>query len=167
MIIRLLTKLDSAKYKSLRLEALKNNPEAFSSSYEEEKDMTIQQTEARLNSEQSHTYGAFTEEDLVGIATLVIETKKKIQHRASIVAVYVQQDSRKGGIGKSLLTELIKKAKNLPGIEQIYLTVTASNLPAKKLYHALGFETYGIEKRALKIEHTYYDDELMVLFIHK
>ncbi|PMC36010.1 GNAT family N-acetyltransferase [Bacillus sp. UMB0899] len=165
MKIRLLTESDSTKYKSLRLEALHNNPEAFSSSYEEEKDMSIQQTEVRLNSGHSYTLGAFIEEDLVGVATLVVETKKKIQHRATIVAVYVHQDFRYEGIGKRLITELTTMAKNKPKIEQIYLTVTASNLPAKQLYTSLGFESYGIEKRALKIDDTYYDDELMVLFI--
>jgi len=163
--IRFLTGIDSAQYKSLRLEALQNNPEAFSSSYKEEIDIPIQQTEIRLNAEHSYTIGAFINKKLVGVATLVVETKKKIQHRATIFAVYVYPKHRNVGIANKLLAELIKKAKSLPRVEQIYLTVTASNLPAKKLYHSIGFETYGIEKRALKIEDTYYDDELMVLFI--
>lgn len=165
MKIRFLTGLDSASYKSLRLEALHNNPEAFSSSYEEEEKMPIQQTELKLNTEYTHTIGAFIKEDLIGIATLVVETKKKILHRATIVAVYVHQDYRNAGIGKKIVTELIKKAKSMMRIEQIYLTVTASNLPAKQLYQSIGFETYGIEKRALRIEDTYFDDELMVLYI--
>ncbi|MGQ4665114.1 hypothetical protein AB3Z07_12030 [Metabacillus halosaccharovorans] len=54
MKIRCLTGLDSAKYKSLRLEALQNNPEAFSSSYEEEEKMPIQQTE--LAKYRIHSY---------------------------------------------------------------------------------------------------------------
>lgn len=165
MDIRFLTGRDSAQYKSLRLEALQNNPEAFSSSYKEEIDLPIQQTEIRLNAEQSYTIGAFIDKKLVGVATLVVETKKKIQHRATIVAVYVHPKHRNIGLGKRLLAELIIKAKSLPKVEQIYLTVTASNISAKKLYHSIGFETYGIEKRALKIKDTYYDDELMVLFI--
>ena len=37
MEIRMLTSLDDAeKYRSIRLESLKNTPEAFASSYEEE-----------------------------------------------------------------------------------------------------------------------------------
>lgn len=165
MDIRFLTGIDSTHYKSLRLEALQNNPEAYSSSYEEEINIPLHQTQNRLNAEHSYTIGAFIDKKLVGTATLVVETKKKIQHRATIVSVYVHPKHRNVGLGKRLLSELIKKAKSLPRIEQIYLTVTASNLPAKKLYHSIGFEMYGIEKRALKIEETYYDDELMVLFI--
>lgn len=79
--------------------------------------------------------------------------------------MYVHQDYRNAGIGKKIVTELIEKAKSMLRIEQIYLTVTASNLPAKQLYQSIGFVTYGVEKRALKIEETYFDDELMVLFI--
>ena len=165
MKIRLLTESDTAIYKPLRLEALKHNPEAFSSSYEEEKDMPIEQTHLRLKAEHFYTFGAFVEENLVGIATLIVETKKKINHRATIVAVYIHQDYRNAGIGRSLLTELINKAKTMTMIEQIYLTVTASNIPAKQLYHSLGFETYGLEKRAMKMKDIYYDEELMVLFI--
>ncbi|WP_316246610.1 GNAT family N-acetyltransferase [Sutcliffiella horikoshii] len=57
----------------------------------------------------------------------------------------------------------INKAKELEKIEQIYLAVTAGNEPAKRLYTSLGFVTYGIDRNGLKIEDTYFDEELMVL----
>ncbi len=165
MEIRILASKDAEKYQRLRIEALQNHPEAFSSSFEEEKDMPIQKTEERLNGKQSFTFGAFIEKDLIGVATLIVETKIKIKHRATIVAVYVHPSARNTGIGKKLMHELINQAKALPEIEQIYLTVTASNYSAKHLYNSLGFKTYGIEKKALKVEGTYFDDELMVLFL--
>lgn len=78
--------------------------------------------------------------------------------------MYVCPENRNSGIAKSLMLKAIKKAKAIEGVEQIYLTVTSSNEPAKKLYQSLGFKTYGIDERALKVDHTYFDDELMVLF---
>lgn len=63
------------------------------------------------------------------------------------------------------MVEAIKKANSLSGIEQIYLSVVTTNEPAKKLYVSLGFEFFGRGKRALKFDHTYYDEDHMVLFL--
>ncbi|MEM5594526.1 hypothetical protein AAHH67_27330 [Niallia circulans] len=35
----------------------------------------------------------------------------------------------------------------------------------KKVYRAFGFETYGIDRKAIKINGKYYDEELMVLYL--
>jgi RimJ/RimL family protein N-acetyltransferase len=43
------------------------------------------------------------------------------------------------------------------------LTVVASNVAARRLYSAAGFEEYGLERRALKVGDEYYDEVLMVL----
>jgi ribosomal protein S18 acetylase RimI-like enzyme len=79
--------------------------------------------------------------------------------------MYVSPKKRGIGIANNLMIEAIKKAKEIKGIEQIYLTVVSINEPAKKLYNSLGFETYGIDKKALKIDNTYFDEELMVLYV--
>ncbi len=63
------------------------------------------------------------------------------------------------------MLELIKKAKNCNGVEQIKLTVVSENGTAKKLYKSLGFEVYGVERNALKFNGKYFDEELMVLRI--
>jgi RimJ/RimL family protein N-acetyltransferase len=48
-------------------------------------------------------------------------------------------------------------------VEQVCLTVVASNVAARRLYSAAGFEEYGLERRALKVGDEYYDEVLMVL----
>lgn len=164
MQIRLLHLNDATSYREIRLEALLTHPEAFSSSYEEEKEYSIEKYMNRLKAETTFTFGAFENDQLIGVVTLVLETKNKIRHRANIVAMYVTPEKRRFGIGKNLMLEAINKAKNIEGIEQLYLTVTATNEPAKKLYHSLSFESYGIDKRALRVNETYFDDELMVLY---
>jgi ribosomal protein S18 acetylase RimI-like enzyme len=164
MEIRKLDYKDASAYKELRLEALRNHPEAFSSSYEEEKDDPLERTASRLNDQNSFTFGAFTDEMLIGVVSLVLDTKTKIRHRGHIFAMYVTQNIRRTGAGKALISRAISQAKE-NGIEQLYLTVTASNEPAKKLYQSFGFKVFGIDKNALKFEDTYFDDELMVLFL--
>ncbi|WP_226683250.1 GNAT family N-acetyltransferase [Sutcliffiella horikoshii] len=163
MIIRHLTPTDAESYRTIRLEALKNKPEAFSSSYEDEVDFTVEKYRNRFSNDHTYTFGAFKGENLVGTVTLLCETKKKIKHRATIVAMYVMPNQRKLGVGKALMNVAINKAKELKEIEQVYLTVTASNEPAKRLYESLGFVTYGIDRNGLKIDDTYFDEELMVL----
>lgn len=165
MEIRRLGSQDAEKYRVIRLEGLRLNPEAFGSSYEEEMLYTEDEYRVRLKSEFAFTYGAFDGDSLVGVVTLVPEGKRKMKHRANIYAMYVTHEMRGNGVGKSLLKAAIHKASELECIEQIYLTVVASNEHAKRLYASLGFQTFGLDKRALRIGETYYDEELMVLFL--
>jgi ribosomal protein S18 acetylase RimI-like enzyme len=166
MKLRRLGVLDAENYMNIRLQALKNNPEAFGSSFEEEKDRTVELYEQRLTSGDSFTYGAFQHQQLVGTVTLVREKYVKCRHRANIVGMYVAPENRGSGIGRLLLIEAITQAKTIEEIEQLNLSVVTTNKPAKKLYTSLGFEVFGTEKRALKLdEQTYLDEYHMVLFV--
>jgi RimJ/RimL family protein N-acetyltransferase len=61
-----------------------------------------------------------------------------------------------------MMQEIIRRARQIEGIEQVLL-VASAHLPAHKLYRSLGFEAYGIEPRSLKIGTEYVDDVLMIL----
>lgn len=165
MDIRRLNGGDAEGYRVLRHEALLQNPEAFSSSYEDEMYYEASDYKQRLDSKFTYTFGAFDGDLLVGVVTLVPEGKLKLKHRANIFAMYVTDSQRGRGLGRELVKTAIQQAAELSSVEQIHLTVTSSNEPAKKLYTSLGFEPYGVEKNALRIDGTYYDEDLMVLFM--
>jgi ribosomal protein S18 acetylase RimI-like enzyme len=165
MEVRRLDGGDAEGYRSLRHEALLKNPEAFSSSYEDEMYYEEQEYRQRLDSKFTYTFGAFNDRQLVGVVTLVPEGKVKLKHRANIFAMYVTPSQRGQGLGKFLMKKAIQQAAELTNVEQIYLSVNASNEPAKKLYSSLGFETYGVDKKAMVIDGTYHNEELMVLFL--
>ncbi|WP_226645229.1 GNAT family N-acetyltransferase [Mesobacillus subterraneus] len=165
MEIRRLNGGDAEGYRVLRHEALLQNPEAFSSSYEDEMYYEASDYKQRLDSKFTYTFGAFDGDLLVGVVTLVPEGKVKLKHRANIFAMYVTDSQRGRGLGRELVKTAIQQAAELSSVEQIHLTVTSSNEPAKKLYASLGFEPYGVEKNALRINGTYYDEDLMVLFL--
>jgi ribosomal protein S18 acetylase RimI-like enzyme len=90
------------------------------------------------------------------------ESSPKTAHKGNVYGMFVEPEIQGRGLGKSLLLELIRKAKNCNGLEQINLTVVSNNEPAKKLYKSIGFQVYGVEKNALKFSGEYFDEDLMV-----
>ncbi|PEU73057.1 GNAT family N-acetyltransferase [Bacillus cereus] len=165
-MIRLLTKEDAEKYWELRLQALQVNPEAFVTTYEEaiRQENPIKRVESNLTAATSCTFGAFNaDHQLVGVVTLLTEEKEAYKHKGHIVAMYVDASNRRSGLACELIRKAIEKAREMD-LEQLILGVVSTNEPAKKLYESMGFQTYGIEKRALKINGVYSDDEYMVLF---
>ncbi|NOU79897.1 GNAT family N-acetyltransferase [Paenibacillus sp. LMG 31459] len=167
MYLRMLTSEDAEVYRGLRLQSLRLHPEAYLSSYESEKKLSIVTTRIRLEpSENNFTLGAFDgEEKLVGIVTFFRESRPKIDHKANIYSVYVDSDVRKQGVGRRLMVELIARARLLPGLEILNLTVTSNNVAAKRLYESLGFICYGTEPKAMKLGDEYLDEDLMILLL--
>ena len=165
MNIRVLDSQYAEIYRNIRLEALRNYPEAFGSSFEEESQWPLDNFKIRLTDNHSFTFGFFDNEQLDGVVTLVFEKRIKLKHRANIFAMYVRPEKCGSGIARKLMTMAIEKAREVEAIEQIYLAVVSTNEAAKKLYRSLGFEIYGKEKKALLVNNVYYDEDLMVLFV--
>lgn len=167
MHIRTLTSSDAELYREVRLQSLRNHPDVFLSSYESEMRISIVTTRIRLEPSENHfTLGAFdAEERLVGIVTLFRESRPKIQHKAHVYSVYVDPGARKQGVARHLMTELIARAKVLPGLEILNLTVTSGNGSAKGLYESVGFVCYGTEPKAMKLGDEYLDEDLMYLML--
>lgn len=168
MKIRILTEEDVSKYQVCRLNALKTNPEAFSSTYEREAAFSIETVKERINpTSDKYVLGAFdNKETLVGIVTFFRETGLKTKHKANVYGMYVAPEARGKGVAKHLMQELINKAKEIDRVEQLLLTVVQDNVSAKKLYNSLGFEVYGVERNALKVNGEYLDEDWMVLFLN-
>ncbi|MFB4169426.1 GNAT family N-acetyltransferase [Virgibacillus sp. JSM 102003] len=167
MDIRLLDASDAKKYWDLRLEALEQNPEAFATSYEEAilRENPVEGVAKNLSKEGSFTFGAFHNNELIGVVTLLQETPLKLKHKANILAMYVSPRMRGLGVGNEILLEAINQAKSMKTIENLNLTVVTSNESAKRLYSKLGFKVFGTEKRALIINDNYYDEEYRVLYL--
>jgi RimJ/RimL family protein N-acetyltransferase len=165
MEIRLLNPADAPSYWALRLEALKNHPEAFLTSHEEsvKRENAVEQVAGNFTAEGNYTFGAFEQDALIGMVTLLQEDRMKIRHKANIFAMYVTPTKRGSGVGEALMKAAIEKARDIEEIEKVNLSVTASNEKAKRLYSKLGFTAYGLEEKALRVNGVYYDDEFMVL----
>lgn len=151
----------------LRLEALKTQPEAFGSSYEEQVHTPMSEVEMRVNEEpDNYILGAFAENgELVGMAGFRRETGRKMRHKGMVWGVYVTSAHRGKGIAKSLMREILRRGREIEGLRQIQLAVVTANTAAAALYKGLGFESYGVEKEALMVDGRLYDEEFMAYFL--
>ncbi|WP_257348447.1 GNAT family N-acetyltransferase [Pseudalkalibacillus decolorationis] len=167
MEIRQLQSSDAVQYWELRVEALKQNPEAFATSYEDalQRENPLEQVANNLNTTINYTFGAFENNQLIGVVTLLEQEPSKLRHTANIFAMYSTPSKRGKGVGKALLVKAINQAKNIDYIEKLKLTVVTENVAAKGLYTSLGFKSFGIEEKALKVNDKYYDEEYMTLFL--
>jgi len=174
MGVRELTEADVEAYWAVRLRALRDEPEAFGSSYEESKDRPLAEVTARLRSileAGNFLLGAWEsdgqpEERLVGIVAFERAPGRKNRHIGDIFQMYVASEARGKGYGRALMEALIARARALDGLEQLILAVVTSNTAAIALYRALGFEVYGVQRKALKLGDGHYlDEQLMVLWL--
>ncbi len=160
-LIRPLGRDDLPRYRPLRLEALLHHPEAFGSSFEEERNADM----AHLIGERPNlTLGGFVGDDLVGSVGLVVSPKVKQRHKGLVVAVYVAPPWRRNGLAAALVDRLIGAAR-ATGLAVLILSVTVGNEAARRLYLNAGFVPYGIEPSSLRIGSDLLDIELMALLL--
>ena len=152
---------DLPLFQPLRLEALRQHPEAFGSSVEEEQGTDLSYM---IGASPNVTLGAFVDDALVGSIGLIVSAKLKQRHKGHVFGVYVAPSCRGTGLARALTDQLIVEARSV-GLVLLTLSVTVGNEAARWLYLNAGFISYGIEPGSLKIGHDLYDTELMALFL--
>lgn len=167
MELRQLTPDDAASYQPLRLRALREEPYAFGSSYEDSKDRPLEKVAEQLRGEgDSFTLGAFEDGTLVGMVTFRRPTESKSRHTSGIYGMYVASEAQGHGVGGALLDALLARTRTLEGLEQIYLGVATTQAAARALYRSRGFEPYALVRHELKVSDVYVDVEGMVLWLN-
>ncbi len=160
--VRRLGVADADDYRRIRLEALRLHPEAFAAAYEDEVALDRAQIVERLAVPGVTRFGGFAGDELVGLVGLRINAGEKQRHRAGLFSMYVDAAHRRSGLARQLVGAVIEGARN-GGAVVLELSVTVGNASAQRFYRQMGFTTYGIERRSIRVGGYYYDQELMAL----
>ena len=150
-LIRRLEVTDAPVYRALRLRALREHADAFTSSFEEENAKPPADTEKRLRAvEHGKLWGAYVAGDIVGMVGLSFETRIKSRHKGLLVSMYVAPEYTGKGLGLALVDTVIQDAR-ATGLGLVTLTVTDNNHAAVALYKKCGFTAFGTEPDAIRV----------------
>ena len=88
----------------------------------------------------------------------------RLRHTADL-HMGVHSESRGLGIGRKLVEAALDAAASAGKVEIVYLMVRSDNLPAIRLYEAVGFDRLALLQRDTKIGNEYHDGVLMRRFV--
>ena len=159
------TEQDAPAYRDLRLEALHNHPEAFSSDYETglAKPMSYWTDRLRFDKPGDGVmlYFAVHGGQLIGMCGITHTDAPKQKHSAYIVSMYVRPAWRGLRIAEQLIDTCLDWGR-AHEIKIVKLGVAATNTPAIRCYTRCGFQVYGLEPQAIYHDGVFYDELLMV-----
>lgn len=161
--IRTLTTADAIAVRDLRLEGLRDFPENFGSSWEEEAAQPLSFFEARLAG-PSRTLGASIDGALAGMCVVSPNYRVKLAHNMEVAGFLVRKVFHRRGVGRALMQSAMElmRSGEFPS-RGIYATLTVSggNEAARRLYENFGFEVCGHLRHALLVDGHFHDELLM------
>ncbi len=98
---------------------------------------------------------------IVGFVEATGGSLRRTAHESHVV-VYVDGVHRNGGVGTTLMAELIRRACERPGMMRLALAVFADNLRAVSLYRSLGFSEEGLRRGACRERDGVLRDEILM-----
>jgi ribosomal protein S18 acetylase RimI-like enzyme len=155
--------LDWRDLRAIRLEALRSEPAAFSSSYEETLAWSDEDWRRRLENDHRLHLLARAQSRPIGIVGGYLGSDEGAQSVAVVFGMYVNENHRGKGIGRLLLTSLIDRLSSFPQITTIRLGVTETQDPARTLYESVGFRVVGKEEQSIVVDDRHYDELIMEL----
>ena len=148
-------------YRNLRLEALRKDATAFSSSHKEEKKLSESEWKRRTK----NTLFALSDDKPIGMIAYAFNNKRKIRHIANIFGFYVKESYRNRGIGKKLIESALLSIMRNKNIIKINLNVNPKQKSAARIYKKYCFKVVGVMKKDLFINGKFYDELVMEKFV--
>ena len=149
--------------RAIRLEALRSEPAAYSSSYEETLAWSDDVWRQRLADDRRLQLIARVQGRPIGIVGGYLGSEEGDDSVAVVFGMYVTSEHRGRGIGRLLLTSLIDRLLAFPHISTIRLRVTETQDPARRLYESVGFQVVGTTEEGLVVDGQRYEELIMEL----
>lgn len=137
--IKLLKSEDWESLKLIRLDALRNNSEAFGSSYDNISSKSDSYWINQVEDLNNKFFIQFDELVPIGIIRISLNDLEIPSNFAYLGSLYVKKEYRNQGIAKRLIRTAEESITNTEGITGIYIEVFASLLGAISLYKKLGY----------------------------
>lgn len=99
---------------------------------------------------------ALDEDRIVGWCDIGPNEREPFRHRGTL-GVGMLPPYRGRGLGRRLILAALDRAREVPGLERVELTVFAANENARRLYEKLGFAHEGRLRKAKKLDGSYDD----------
>jgi ribosomal protein S18 acetylase RimI-like enzyme len=142
-VLEAITPRNAQTFKSVRLQALKDSPLAFGSTYARESQLSDADWSRRAGewtSPRAVGYLATYAGEACGIcAAFLAEDDPRVAH---LVSMWVAPQFRRSGLGRTLV-EAIQSWAKTKGAQSVRLTVTHCNAAAIQFYKRLGFRMTG------------------------
>ena len=148
---------------SIRLEALRSEPAAYSSTYEETLAWSDEDWRRRLANDRRMHLLARARSRPIGIIGGYLGSDEGDDSVAVVFGMYVTREHRGKGIARLLLTSLMDRLSSFPQITTIRLGVTETQDPARTLYESVGFQVVGKEEQSIVVDDRHYDELIMEL----
>jgi ribosomal protein S18 acetylase RimI-like enzyme len=127
------------EFRALRLDALRREPSAYASTYDE----ALARPEAfwreRLADEGTMNLVAIVEDEMVGMVGAYVAAPDD-PSVAVVVGLYVAAEYRRCGLGRQLLETVLDRLAERTEIVTIRLSVNPNQVAACALYQSVGFE---------------------------
>jgi RimJ/RimL family protein N-acetyltransferase len=167
--IRACAQTDASAFRELRLEALRQNPEAFSADYATNEQASLSFWAERLShpaaDPEQTIFFAVADGTLVGMCGIRRESSAKTRHSAIIWGVYLRPAWRGHQIGQRMIAACLDWAERQQ-VRIVKLGVVTTNTAAIRCYVQSGFTVYGVEPQAICYAGRCYDELLMARPVH-
>jgi GNAT superfamily N-acetyltransferase len=157
-MIRILIPDDWASWRALRVEMLRDAPVSFHADLSEVEHWGEAEWRESIRPLPDARFGLFHDGALAGSACFFREKAVKLRHKGWMTAVYVAPELRGEGWGRRLTRAVIEHAR-----QHVDVLLTGASRAGAPVYKAEGFETYGIERDASRVNGKSIDDELMAI----
>jgi len=149
------------EYKSLRLKAFKDAPQAFLNDVRDADKLTQKKWQKRMKT----TYFVEVDGKFVGMIGVYKDKHFKLRHILNIVGFYVLPEYRSKGYGKALFKFVLDKFENNKSIKKFQLGVIETQTRAYKMYLSFGFKKVGELKYAIKVGDKFFDEYFLEKYL--
>ena len=157
---------DAENFRALRLQALRDHPDAFSADYAFNASQPISYWEQRLSAPSNKGIIFFAESQpaLVGMCGVRRGNSPATQHSATVWGVFVRDEWRGLRIAENLIQQCVAWA-SAHEVSSLRLGVVTTNSSAVRCYRRCGFIVYGVEPQSISVHDRMYDEFLMVRYV--